>query len=115
MKLFEFKNFNKSFNIEIKRFKDHIELKIVHISNTIKNQILKTPTIGDWRINVGVLPSDLNLSDKVLFLNDEEFSKIEDSKITFIIKGNLTEIMNELIEFSTNLEKIQTNKYERIN
>jgi len=106
MKLFEFKNFNDSFNIEIKRFDDFIETKIISISDKIKLQLLTSLKIEKWIIDVGESNSFLNLDKKILFLNDKEFTNLEKSEITFKNKGDLDETMNELIEFSIELEKI---------
>jgi hypothetical protein len=106
MKLFEFKNFNDSFNIEIKRFDDFIETKIISISDKIKLQLLTSLKIEKWIIDVGKSNSFLDLDKKILFLNDKEFTDLKKSEITFKNKGDLDETMNELIEFSIELEKI---------
>jgi hypothetical protein len=69
MKLFEFKNFNELFDIEIKRFDDYIELKILTISKLLINE---SKRIGKWMISIGDLKPFIDFQAKILFLNYKE-------------------------------------------
>lgn len=105
MELTHFQNINENFELSLSRGDDHVDVTI-YISKKFRKNLSEELKVKDWTISVENSPSNVIIDDKFISINDMDLDKMDDEKIKIKVKGDPDEIMDELVNFSTNLENL---------